>query len=149
MIDAHFLSLCTLLGTKERKHSFAAAIDTLISTQSQSASFSLSEEIFTRDEFRIIRELVKSYSDLKQLRKQLFEVPIFSAQISFIPTKQFSTKLISLLQTNISDPFFLEIIVNPGIMGGCVIEFKGMYNDRSLKRDITKWMKARPKQHGR
>lgn len=148
MTTDHFASLCRLLATKERMHSFVASLDEIIAAQSQNTDFFLKDELFTREEFSIMKEIVKSYDELKNIRKKIFDVPVFSMQISFIPNKQFLSKIISTLQSNIFDPFFLDIVVNPGIIGGCVIEFKGMYSDKSLKRDLNKWMKARTLNHG-
>ncbi len=149
MTDSHLQSLCQLLGTKERMHAFVTSLDQIIQQQSQTASFQLPDDLFTRDEFALLREVVKTYTDLKALRKQVFEVPLLMMQISFIPTKNFLKKLVASLQSDLNEPFLLDLVVNPGIIGGCVIEFKGMYSDHSLKRDITKWRKANTIKHGR
>jgi F0F1-type ATP synthase delta subunit len=141
MTDNNFLALCQLLGTKDRMISFISALDEIVMTQSQSTSFALNDDLFTRDEFIFIKNLVKDYNDLKALRKQVFEVPVFSLQIPIIPTNQFTKKMLSQLQSRITEPFFLAITTNPGIMGGCVIEYRGMYTDNSLKRSINQWRK--------
>ncbi len=149
MIDPRFASLCALLRTKDRMHAFVSSLDEIIAKQSQSESFSLPDALFTREEYKLVKELVKDFSDLKNLRKQVFEVPVFSLQIAFIPTKQFILKIINSIQESNHDPLLVDIIVNPGIIGGVVIEFKGMYADKSLKKDITQWMKVRGSRYGR
>ncbi|MDQ3099199.1 MAG: F0F1 ATP synthase subunit delta [bacterium] len=142
MTENTFVALCQLIGTKDRMISFITSLDEIIINQSQSPILALGDDLFTHDEFVFIKNLVKDYNDLKALRKQVFEVPVFSLQIPIIPTNQFTKKILSQLQAKIAEPFFLSITTNPGIIGGCIIEYRGMYTDNSLKRSINQWQKG-------
>lgn len=76
----------------------------------------------------------KGIESLGQLLKQIQDIEIAKVTLSFYPTKDQAEKMLDILKNNLNDTFFLEVEVDPSIIGGAIVYFKGIYKDYSVKK---------------
>jgi len=82
----------------------------------------------------ITKEGVEVESYLKKLKADLLSLGDIKLVLAFEPTDSFIDRISTFFRKNIDQNMVLDISYNPGILGGCVVIYKGKYKDLSLKR---------------
>ena len=80
----------------------------------------------------------KAYMFLGELRKYLLSLPEIKMKIAFQPDYDFLIRISQLLEKYIGRKIILNIIFDPGIVGGAIIEYQGRYRNFSLAKEIDK-----------
>ena len=83
------------------------------------------------DKERILKEL-------KKTKKELLKLPVLKIQLAFSPTPSFIKEISDWLKRNLKKKVLLDVEVNPVIVGGAILEYRGKYLDLSLKKEIEK-----------
>lgn len=63
-------------------------------------------------------------------------------RIAVKPTKELAWKIRSWLEKNLGEKVDLDFIVEPNLIGGAIIEFRGRYGDYSVLKKISADFKA-------
>lgn len=81
----------------------------------------------------------KSQSDfLENLKKELSELPVLKIQIAFSPPQSTTERISRYLEKEVGKKIILDILVNPEIVGGAILEYQGKYLNLSLAKEIEK-----------
>jgi len=83
------------------------------------------------DKERILKEL-------KETKEELLKLPVLKIQLAFSPTPSFIKEISNWLKRNLKKKVLLDVEVNPVIVGGAILEYRGRYLDLSLKKEIEK-----------
>jgi len=79
----------------------------------------------------------QQFSFFEKIKKDLLEVPQIRLEIAFQPSKEFLLRIRKWFKEEINREIILDIVVNPKITGGAIIEYQGKYLDFSLAKEIT------------
>ena len=66
------------------------------------------------------------------------KLPVLKIHLAFLPTPSFIKELSDWLKRNLKRKVLLDVEVNPAIVGGAILEYKGKYLDLSLRRELEK-----------
>lgn len=147
--DTH-LSILENIYTKKQADVFVQHIDTLISSlyskgrtiNKIQSEFPLeqSEQIIAvmRKEKIAINNNDACQQFFELLREKVLSIETIDLTIAFDPTLAQVQKIAHWINSNANQKLFINIIVNPKIIGGLQIGFNGMYKDKSLKTRISK-----------
>jgi len=80
----------------------------------------------------------KILKELEETKDELLKLPVLKIQLAFLPTPSFIKELSDWFKKNLKKRVLLDIEVNPTIVGGLILEYKGRYLDLSLKKEIEK-----------
>ena len=75
-------------------------------------------------------------SQLKLLQKRIFNLEEFSLTLAHEPTHAFLTELTGIIRGVLGNLIVLDITVNPRIVGGAVVSYRGKFLDYSLKHKL-------------
>lgn len=81
----------------------------------------------------------KQFSFFQQLKKNLKKIPQIKLELAFYPSPEFCFLIKKWFQDNLQINLILDIIINPKIAGGVIIEYQGKYGDFSLAKEINKF----------
>jgi len=84
----------------------------------------------------------KQIEFLDELRNYLLSLPKIKLTLAFQPNKEFLKQISDWLQKTVGQKIVLNIFVNPHIVGGAIIEYKGRYLDFSLIKEIQQFLKS-------
>lgn len=84
----------------------------------------------------------KQIEFLDELRNYLLSLPKIKLTLAFQPNKEFLKQISEWLQKEVGQKIVLNIFVNPHIVGGAIIEYKGRYLDFSLIKEIQQFLKS-------
>ena len=84
----------------------------------------------------------KQIEFLDELRNYLLSLPKIKLTLAFQPNKEFLKQISDWLQKTVGQKIVLNIFVNPHIVGGAIIEYKGKYLNFSLIREIQQFLKS-------
>lgn len=84
----------------------------------------------------ISTDLEKNRIFFDKLKNYLLKIPQIKFEIAFEPSKTFIGKLSLWLEKNAKEKIILDLISNPEIVGGVIIEYKGKYFNFSLTKKI-------------
>lgn len=74
----------------------------------------------------------------EKFKKYLRGLPKIKLEIAFLPSDEFLNKISQWLKMQFNRKIILDLIFNPKIVGGAVIEFEGKYFDFSVSKEIDK-----------
>jgi len=77
-------------------------------------------------------------SFLEKLKKYLQSLPEIKLEIAFLPSDEFLTRINQWLEEEFGQKVILDLIINPQIVGGAVIEHRGNWRNFSLVKEIDK-----------
>lgn len=77
-------------------------------------------------------------SFFEELKKYFRELPQIKLEIAFLPSKEFLLRMRDWLKTTIGKEIILDIVLNPGVVGGAIIEYQGSYFNSSVAKEIDK-----------
>jgi hypothetical protein len=75
---------------------------------------------------------------LTHLADTLMARPVFQMQLAYEPSSQLLKSLLVWLNDHGPNPCLVEIVVNPTLIGGAVIEWNGQQADYSLKKALER-----------
>lgn len=75
---------------------------------------------------------------LKELKEILQSLPILKLELAFLPSRSFLEKISLFLGKKI----VLDVKVNPEIVGGAILEYKGKYLNLSLEKKVAEIQKT-------
>lgn len=84
----------------------------------------------------------KQIEFLDELRNYLLSLPKIKLTLAFQPNKEFLKQISEWLQKEVGQKIVLNIFVNPHIVGGAIIEYKGKYLNFSLIKEIQQFLKS-------
>jgi len=88
-------------------------------------------------------------SFLEKLKKYLSSLPEVKLEIAFSPSNEFLKKINQWFNEKLAQKVILDLTINPKIVGGIVIEYKGNWRDYSLAKRIDKLIEKSIPNHGR
>lgn len=71
------------------------------------------------------------------LEKEISTIDSINIALAFDPDQDFVEKIHALISADVKEPFILEITYDPELIGGILIDRKGIYKDFSLKQIFT------------
>jgi len=72
----------------------------------------------------------------EKLKKNLQELPQIRLEIAFSPSQEFLLRLREGFKKNLNQAVVLDIILNPQLVGGVIMEYQGKYINFSLAKKI-------------
>ena len=84
---------------------------------------------------------------LEKLERHLLSLPKIKLEIAFYPEDNFLTKIDQWLKKILGQKTILDIITNPKIVGGAIIEYRGNWRDFSLATEIDKLISKKINTH--
>jgi len=76
-------------------------------------------------------------SFFKNLKKELQKIPQLKLEIAFEPSDDFLLKIKNWFKKQNNQEVVLDIIINPKIVGGTIIEYQGQYRNFSLVKKMN------------
>ncbi len=73
---------------------------------------------------------------LEELEKELKSVSVFGLRVAFSPPEKSIDKFKNWIERELKRPVVLDLTVDPGIIGGAVVEFDGKWGDFSLSKKM-------------
>lgn len=106
------------------------------------------EEIFSHDELEALKTLMKnqaiSFENRDQVRQFIHELVTglntalsLNLVVAIEPTEKTLREISAWISQNNNVKVFLNLTVDPSIIGGAVIEYNGSYRDYSLKKRVA------------
>lgn len=95
-----------------------------------------------KDDFSFIKEIAGDFAlaDWKkvidELLLQLKQIESYTLVVPIKLKQQTLKNLHAALQQSIARPFVFEVVVDPGILGGCTIEINGRFYDKRLSKRL-------------
>lgn len=86
----------------------------------------------------ISKNLGQQSSFLEKVKKYLQSLPEIKLEIAFLPSREFLTRINQWLEKELGQKIILDLIINPKIVGGAVIEYQGNWRNFSLGKEIDK-----------
>jgi len=80
----------------------------------------------------------EQFSSLEKLKKNLQIISQIRIQIAYPVSKAFLKNIVSWIEKETHKKLILDIILNPKIVGGAIIEYQGKYENFSLEKEIDK-----------
>ncbi|MCD6114696.1 F0F1 ATP synthase subunit delta [bacterium] len=80
----------------------------------------------------------KILKELEETKEELLKLPVLKIQLAFSPSPSFIKEISDWLKRNLKKKVLLDVEVNPVIVGGAILEYRGRYLDLSLKKEIEK-----------
>ncbi len=84
----------------------------------------------------ITKKRLKGKKIPSDLEKKLRALPKLRLEIAFSPPESFIKRVSQWLEKELGQKIILDVVVNPKIIGGAVIEFQGKWRDFSLAKEI-------------
>ncbi|OGH16212.1 MAG: hypothetical protein A3C30_02505 [Candidatus Levybacteria bacterium RIFCSPHIGHO2_02_FULL_40_18] len=100
-------------------------------------SKALVEYIGSESSYEILSE------KLSELKKALDQLVIMKLTLAFEPSEQTIKKIVTFIRENLDEKTIFEICQQPNILGGAILEFKGLYRDYSLKTRLEEIFKSK------
>lgn len=114
----------------------------------------IAEEIITEDDFvsfieevnsrrlgekfsEYLEEPEKDEDFFKKLKNYLEKIPRLKLEIAFNPSLEFLRRIKRRFEEENGRQVILDITINPGIVGGAIIEYEGRYRDFSLSEKMN------------
>jgi len=86
----------------------------------------------------IPRNLDQQSLFLEKFKKYLQSLPEIKLEIAFLPSRKFLSRINQWLEEEFGQKVILDLIINPEIVGGAIIEYQGNWRDFSLRKEIDK-----------
>ena len=96
--------------------------------------------LFTIDQAAVLNKYITHDDDIKSTVSQLIkladQLPQLNLTIAFNPTLTFIHKIYQQLTQKLSTNFVINITVDPNLIGGVIVDFKGNHTDLSVKKSL-------------
>lgn len=84
------------------------------------------------------RKLEMRKEEASELEKKLRSFPEIKMEIAFAPNDNFINKICRWLEKELSQKIILDIVVNPKVTAGAIIEYKGNWRNFTLAKEIDR-----------
>lgn len=132
------LELVEYLRTKNALAEFNKRVDHAM-LELQTGDMSTLSNYFSTQEVVLLQKAVRTVDDLQAIRAKLSQVEVFTVQLGFRPTAFFEYNLQQMISKQVKEPCVINIVTVNNLLGGAVVDYKGVYRDYSLKSAITVW----------
>ncbi len=78
----------------------------------------------------------QQFSFFDELKKYLQKIPLVKLEVSFEPSENFLLRIKKWFKEENHQEVILDLIVNPKVVGGVIIEYQGRYRNFSLAKKI-------------
>lgn len=92
--------------------------------------------LFLEDIINRLDEKNLSEKEIFKIEKNLLSLPVLRLEIAFKPTDEFIKKLSDWVEKEAQQKVILDIVVNPKVVAGALIEYQGIFRDYSLSKRI-------------
>lgn len=92
--------------------------------------------LFLEDIINRLGEKNLSEKEIFKIEKNLLSFPVLRLEIAFKPTDEFIKKLSDWVEKEAQQKVILDIVVNPKVVAGALIEYQGIFRDYSLSKRI-------------
>lgn len=124
------------LQTKEQLNSFLFRLEKFINVVNKKNFSRLLRKMFFTEEQAFLSYFITKDDDIQKkadrLKSKLEKIPVFTLHIPFYPSPKLIDRIIGFLRAN-DQVAVLEIKINPNLLAGAIVEFKGKMKDYSLK----------------
>ncbi len=132
------------ITTKEDLYEFIDLLDTLVENAfKKGSSFSKTLDKASGQKFSAaIKRIGNGKSPeqiqdiLNKLKQEAEKVNFLSLTIAIEPSEELLTSLSKWAEKNFDNKVIFDITVNPDIVGGAIVTYKGNYRDESLKKTL-------------
>lgn len=80
---------------------------------------------------------IKAQEFFQQIKEMLGQMPVVSLTLAFDPKPENITSISDWLTFNTKTQILLDYCVNPKLIGGCIVVYKGFYKDASLRKKLS------------
>lgn len=138
--------ILTLVRTKDEANEFQKQLDNLLSFLFTDVSFDtlLRKHISYEKQEKLLTIFSNNHIDtrqpaaiqncLQEIKKIIAQIPVLTLTIAFAPKQQLLEILATWFLVHAKKPVLLHIIVDKNLIGGAIIEYKGLLKDYSLKK---------------
>lgn len=138
--------ILTLVRTKDEANEFQKQLDNLLNVLFSDAPFEtiLREYISYEKQEKLLTILSNEHVNtqqpnaiqncLQEIKKNIAQLPVLTLTIAFSPKQQLLEMLATWFLVHTKKPVLLDIVVNKNLIGGAIIEYKGIFKDYSLKK---------------
>lgn len=77
---------------------------------------------------------------LENLEKELESLPKIKLEIAFAPSENFLDRISQFIKKELGQRTILDLTINPNIVGGAIIEYRGNWRDFSVAKRIDELM---------
>lgn len=85
-------------------------------------------------------ESLRQFFDLAH--KQVMKVPRLQLQLAIEVNEQLLDSIYKWIKGAVNKPVFLELVVKPNVMAGCIIVYAGIYKDYSVRFQLEEQAEA-------
>ena len=78
---------------------------------------------------------------LSDLKNSLADLAVVKLTLAFEPSESTIDKIITFVRQTLSEKIILEVRFEPKILGGVILEFRGLYRDYTLKSRLDEVFK--------
>ncbi len=122
---------------KAKQLTFKAKNTFLSEKVKRKVSEDLREFLEEREREEIIsRDAEKQFSFLEKLENYILSFKPIKLEIAFLPDERTVREVSQWIEEKVGRKVILDITVNPKIVGGAIIEYKGNWRDFSLAKKI-------------
>jgi F0F1-type ATP synthase delta subunit len=75
-------------------------------------------------------------SELEKIKSDLGNLNVFRITLAFQPVHDDLDKIITWIRSNIGPQVVLDVVFDESVIGGAIIEYKGIYADMSLRKKL-------------
>lgn len=115
-----------------KKGSFENKFKNIPMPYSQIIKGELNQQKITMDNTDDMKNMLENLTEKLQTMQEL------NLTIAFTPSKSALESIYSWVKKNMGDNFFLNLEINPKILGGAIISYKGLYINNSLEKQLEK-----------
>lgn len=90
---------------------------------------------------KISKDLEKSKDFFFDFKNYLQKIPRVKLLLAFKPRREFLKKISEFLEKELGKKIILDVLLNPEIVGGVVLEYEGKYLNLSLLKKIENFLK--------
>jgi F0F1-type ATP synthase delta subunit len=102
--------------------------------------------VWSLEKEKLLPETPKErFSFFDEIEEELRNLPKVKIEISFEPSRNFLLQVKNWFRENLKKEVILEVIKNPKVVGGAIVEYQGKYLDFSLAKEIDRFF---AKKHG-
>lgn len=114
--------------------------------QKKDFNFALENQVRTHIAEAIKKDLTSSSISpadyLSQSQAALANLGAIKLTLAFDPSPSVLDRISSWARTNLSSDLIVDLEVDPSILGGVIIEYKGKYHDLSVKQKLDQYFKT-------
>lgn len=94
-------------------------------------------------EKKIFSEPETQFNFLEELQKKLESLPVLKITLAFLPSRKSIERIVNFIRKESGEKIILDIFIDPEIVGGAILEYRGKYLDFSLKNEVKKFFKLK------